>query len=132
MWLREELLKSIWHAFTALDVDHRGKVSKSQLKVRFTVTFRSNFNNSLHVEQEVKCFLHRSVQHPAFSAGHRTVVIRLILGWSQLHQHTYQKVLLLYKRLTTVGGGSSLIFSTTTTTSSFIYSIVDLLAFRLD
>lgn len=34
MWVREELLKSIWHAFTALDVDHRGKVSKSQLKVR--------------------------------------------------------------------------------------------------
>nr|XP_019954251.1 PREDICTED: switch-associated protein 70-like [Paralichthys olivaceus] len=33
MVLREELLKSIWHAFTALDVDHRGKVSKSQLKV---------------------------------------------------------------------------------------------------
>uniref|UniRef100_A0A8C7Y9Z0 Switch-associated protein 70 n=1 Tax=Oryzias sinensis TaxID=183150 RepID=A0A8C7Y9Z0_9TELE len=33
MWLREDLLKSIWHAFTALDVDHRGKVSKSQLKV---------------------------------------------------------------------------------------------------
>ncbi|XP_029000288.1 switch-associated protein 70 [Betta splendens] len=33
MWLREELLKSIWHAFTALDADHRGKVSKSQLKV---------------------------------------------------------------------------------------------------
>ncbi|XP_071344583.1 switch-associated protein 70 [Trachinotus anak] len=33
MWLREELLKSIWHAFVALDVDHRGKVSKSQLKV---------------------------------------------------------------------------------------------------
>uniref|UniRef100_A0A3B3ZCK1 SWAP70 N-terminal EF-hand domain-containing protein n=1 Tax=Periophthalmus magnuspinnatus TaxID=409849 RepID=A0A3B3ZCK1_9GOBI len=29
----EELLKCIWHAFTALDVDHRGKVSKSQLKV---------------------------------------------------------------------------------------------------
>ncbi|XP_061819969.1 switch-associated protein 70 [Nerophis lumbriciformis] len=33
MWLREELLKSIWHVFTALDVDQRGKVSKSQLKV---------------------------------------------------------------------------------------------------
>nr|XP_046243891.1 switch-associated protein 70 [Scatophagus argus] len=33
MWLREELLKFIWHAFTALDVDQRGKVSKSQLKV---------------------------------------------------------------------------------------------------
>ncbi|XP_054866455.1 switch-associated protein 70 isoform X2 [Amphiprion ocellaris] len=33
MWHREELLKSIWHAFTALDLDHRGKVSKSQLKV---------------------------------------------------------------------------------------------------
>uniref|UniRef100_A0A3P9QJ19 Switch-associated protein 70 n=1 Tax=Poecilia reticulata TaxID=8081 RepID=A0A3P9QJ19_POERE len=33
MWLREELLKAIWHAFTALDLDHRGKVSKSQLKV---------------------------------------------------------------------------------------------------
>ncbi|MBN3322433.1 SWP70 protein, partial [Atractosteus spatula] len=33
MGLREELLKSIWHAFTALDVDKSGKVSKSQLKV---------------------------------------------------------------------------------------------------
>uniref|UniRef100_A0A674MG00 Switch-associated protein 70 n=1 Tax=Takifugu rubripes TaxID=31033 RepID=A0A674MG00_TAKRU len=33
MWLREELLKSIWHAFRALDLDQRGKVSKSQLKV---------------------------------------------------------------------------------------------------
>ncbi|XP_054627337.1 switch-associated protein 70 isoform X2 [Dunckerocampus dactyliophorus] len=34
MWLREEILKSIWHVFTALDVDQRGKVSKSQLKVQ--------------------------------------------------------------------------------------------------
>ncbi|KAM4619237.1 switch-associated protein 70b [Polymixia lowei] len=33
MALREELLKSIWHAFTALDLDKSGKVSKSQLKV---------------------------------------------------------------------------------------------------
>ncbi|KAG9273132.1 switch-associated protein 70 [Astyanax mexicanus] len=33
MGLRDELLKSIWHAFTALDVDKSGKVSKSQLKV---------------------------------------------------------------------------------------------------
>uniref|UniRef100_H3D898 Switch-associated protein 70 n=1 Tax=Tetraodon nigroviridis TaxID=99883 RepID=H3D898_TETNG len=33
MALREHLLKAIWHAFTALDVDQRGKVSKSQLKV---------------------------------------------------------------------------------------------------
>ncbi|XP_055010464.1 switch-associated protein 70-like isoform X2 [Boleophthalmus pectinirostris] len=33
MWDQEELLKCIWHAFTALDVDLRGKVSKSQLKV---------------------------------------------------------------------------------------------------
>nr|XP_060623036.1 switch-associated protein 70 [Anolis sagrei ordinatus] len=31
--LKEELLKPIWHAFTALDVDRSGKVSKSQLKV---------------------------------------------------------------------------------------------------
>jgi hypothetical protein len=31
--LKDELLKAIWHAFTALDVDHSGKVSKSQLKV---------------------------------------------------------------------------------------------------
>ncbi|KAM6937586.1 switch-associated protein 70b [Xenentodon cancila] len=30
---RDELLKSIWHAFTALDIDKSGKVSKSQLKV---------------------------------------------------------------------------------------------------
>lgn len=29
----DELLKAIWHAFTALDLDHSGKVSKSQLKV---------------------------------------------------------------------------------------------------
>ncbi|XP_049579667.1 switch-associated protein 70b isoform X1 [Syngnathus scovelli] len=33
MSLRDELLKSIWHAFTSLDVDKSGKVSKSQLKV---------------------------------------------------------------------------------------------------
>ncbi|XP_051778010.1 LOW QUALITY PROTEIN: switch-associated protein 70b [Erpetoichthys calabaricus] len=33
MGLKEELLKPIWHAFTALDVDKSGKVSKSQLKV---------------------------------------------------------------------------------------------------
>ncbi|XP_063053733.1 switch-associated protein 70b [Engraulis encrasicolus] len=33
MGLRDELLKPIWHAFTALDVDKSGKVSKSQLKV---------------------------------------------------------------------------------------------------
>uniref|UniRef100_A0A8C3S6N5 Switching B cell complex subunit SWAP70 n=1 Tax=Chelydra serpentina TaxID=8475 RepID=A0A8C3S6N5_CHESE len=31
--LKEELLKAIWHAFTALDLDRSGKVSKSQLKV---------------------------------------------------------------------------------------------------
>lgn len=35
MALRDELLKSIWHAFTALDLDQSGKVSKSQLKVHF-------------------------------------------------------------------------------------------------
>uniref|UniRef100_A0A7N8Y3U7 Switch-associated protein 70 n=1 Tax=Mastacembelus armatus TaxID=205130 RepID=A0A7N8Y3U7_9TELE len=33
MRLLDELLKPIWHAFTALDTDNRGKVSKSQLKV---------------------------------------------------------------------------------------------------
>lgn len=33
MELRGELLKSIWYAFTALDVEKSGKVSKSQLKV---------------------------------------------------------------------------------------------------
>ncbi|XP_053304855.1 switch-associated protein 70 [Spea bombifrons] len=33
MALRDELLKPIWHAFTALDLDRCGKVSKSQLKV---------------------------------------------------------------------------------------------------
>ncbi|XP_004418481.1 switch-associated protein 70 [Diceros bicornis minor] len=31
--LKDQLLKAIWHAFTALDLDHSGKVSKSQLKV---------------------------------------------------------------------------------------------------
>uniref|UniRef100_A0A2K5RFX3 PH domain-containing protein n=1 Tax=Cebus imitator TaxID=2715852 RepID=A0A2K5RFX3_CEBIM len=31
--LRDELLKAIWHAFIALDHDHSGKVTKSQLKV---------------------------------------------------------------------------------------------------
>ncbi|CDQ74503.1 unnamed protein product [Oncorhynchus mykiss] len=34
MELRAELLKSIWYAFTSLDVEKSGKVSKSQLKVR--------------------------------------------------------------------------------------------------
>lgn len=44
MWLREDLLKSIWHAFTALDVDHRGKVSKSQLKASLaSAVFTSPF-----------------------------------------------------------------------------------------
>ncbi|KAL4658413.1 differentially expressed in FDCP 6-like [Arapaima gigas] len=33
MDLKSELLKSIWYAFTALDVERSGKVSKSQLKV---------------------------------------------------------------------------------------------------
>ncbi|CAL8318844.1 unnamed protein product [Lota lota] len=33
MDLKSELLKSIWHAFTSLDVEKCGKVSKSQLKV---------------------------------------------------------------------------------------------------
>ncbi|XP_028672839.1 differentially expressed in FDCP 6 homolog [Erpetoichthys calabaricus] len=33
MDLKSELLKSIWYAFTALDVEKSGKVSKSQLKV---------------------------------------------------------------------------------------------------
>ncbi|XP_063064430.1 differentially expressed in FDCP 6 homolog [Engraulis encrasicolus] len=33
MDLRSELLKSIWYAFTALDIEKSGKVSKSQLKV---------------------------------------------------------------------------------------------------
>ncbi|CAL8243686.1 unnamed protein product [Lota lota] len=33
MWKTDELLKPIWHAFSALDVDKIGKVSKSQLKV---------------------------------------------------------------------------------------------------
>lgn len=32
--LKDELLKAIWHAFTALDLDRSGKVSKSQLKAR--------------------------------------------------------------------------------------------------
>nr|DBA17646.1 TPA: hypothetical protein GDO54_003063 [Pyxicephalus adspersus] len=33
MAMKDDLLKPIWHAFTALDVDKSGKVSKSQLKV---------------------------------------------------------------------------------------------------
>ncbi|KAM4617832.1 switch-associated protein 70 [Discoglossus pictus] len=33
MALKQELLKPIWHAFIALDVDNSGQVSKSQLKV---------------------------------------------------------------------------------------------------
>ena len=38
LWVRmpgsEELLKPIYHAFSALDGDKSGRVSKSQLKVR--------------------------------------------------------------------------------------------------
>uniref|UniRef100_A0A8C9WEX5 Switch-associated protein 70 n=1 Tax=Scleropages formosus TaxID=113540 RepID=A0A8C9WEX5_SCLFO len=33
MELKSELLKSIWYAFTSLEAEHSGKVSKSQLKV---------------------------------------------------------------------------------------------------
>ena len=43
MALRAELLKSIWHAFTALDVDKSGKVSKSQLKVSFLIRYNDVF-----------------------------------------------------------------------------------------
>lgn len=38
MDFKSELLKSIWYAFTSLDAEHCGKVSKSQLKVRQSVT----------------------------------------------------------------------------------------------
>lgn len=34
---RDEILKPIWYAFTALDLDRNGKVSKSQLKVSETL-----------------------------------------------------------------------------------------------
>lgn len=34
MDLKSELLKSIWYAFTSLEAEGSGKVSKSQLKVR--------------------------------------------------------------------------------------------------
>lgn len=36
MDLKSELLKSIWYAFTSLEAERSGKVSKSQLKVRET------------------------------------------------------------------------------------------------
>ena len=39
MWKSDELLKPIWHAFSALDVDKSGKVSKSQLKVGLLMYF---------------------------------------------------------------------------------------------
>ncbi|XP_072279008.1 differentially expressed in FDCP 6 homolog isoform X5 [Pyxicephalus adspersus] len=35
MSLRTELLKSVWYAFTSLDTEKSGKVSKSQLKVQY-------------------------------------------------------------------------------------------------
>ncbi|XP_064453573.1 differentially expressed in FDCP 6 homolog isoform X2 [Mirounga angustirostris] len=41
MALRKELLKSIWYAFTALDVEKSGKVSKSQLKSWLSAVFSS-------------------------------------------------------------------------------------------
>lgn len=50
MWPREELLKSIWHAFTALDVDQRGKVSKSQLKVRLRTVLLCSVTTSCPAE----------------------------------------------------------------------------------
>lgn len=53
MWLREELLKSIWHAFRALDLDQRGKVSKSQLKVRSRT---SNFKDQLKRMHQTKVY----------------------------------------------------------------------------
>uniref|UniRef100_A0A9J7XM82 Switch-associated protein 70 n=1 Tax=Cyprinus carpio carpio TaxID=630221 RepID=A0A9J7XM82_CYPCA len=39
MLSRDEILKPIWYAFTALDVDRNGKVSKSQLKIQANFDF---------------------------------------------------------------------------------------------
>lgn len=46
MDLKSELLKSIWYAFTSLEAERSGKVSKSQLKVRghFGVHFPTGEN----------------------------------------------------------------------------------------
>ncbi|XP_048467910.1 differentially expressed in FDCP 6 homolog isoform X2 [Rhincodon typus] len=44
MELRNELLKSIWYAFTALDVEKSGKVSKSQLKVEEGAFVKETFD----------------------------------------------------------------------------------------
>lgn len=54
MALRKELLKSIWYAFTALDVEKSGKVSKSQLKVRRT---RGPGEASRHTSPDCACLL---------------------------------------------------------------------------
>ncbi|MGH0170288.1 UNVERIFIED_CONTAM: hypothetical protein FKN15_059007 [Acipenser sinensis] len=47
MDFKSELLKSIWYAFTALDVEKNGKVSKSQLKV-----LSHNLYTALHIPHD--------------------------------------------------------------------------------
>ncbi|GAB1300788.1 Differentially-expressed in FDCP 6 [Apodemus speciosus] len=49
MALRKELLKSVWYAFTALDVEKSGKVSKSQLKV---LVLSHNLYTVLHIPHD--------------------------------------------------------------------------------
>lgn len=75
MALRKELLKSIWYAFTALDVEKSGKVSKSQLKVRGT---RGPGEAGRHIssaptawEPDLKLLLlrHRAIQRPGPGVG---------------------------------------------------------------
>lgn len=82
MDLKSELLKSIWYAFTSLDVERCGKVSKSQLKVsreRVGTFIDSQVFFLLFSTQKFWCcwdsvfvLLRLKAQSPAFSCGAQT------------------------------------------------------------
>ena len=51
MDLKSELLKSIWYAFTSLDVEKCGKVSKSQLKVSWGLWGQGQVGGHLRIRK---------------------------------------------------------------------------------
>ncbi|XP_028854486.1 differentially expressed in FDCP 6 homolog [Denticeps clupeoides] len=77
MELRAELLKSIWHAFTSLDVGDSGKVSKSQLKVLSHNLFTAL--NITHDSQTLESHFRDDDDGPVSSQGYMPYLNKYIL-----------------------------------------------------
>ncbi|XP_057554640.1 differentially expressed in FDCP 6 homolog isoform X4 [Hippopotamus amphibius kiboko] len=91
MALRKELLKSIWYAFTALDVEKSGKVSKSQLKV-----LSHNLYTVLHIPHDpvaLEEHFRDDDDGPVSSQGYMPYLNKYILdkAWWQVEEGAFVK-----------------------------------------